>query len=152
MGATPCPSASAITGSDGNVMVGTHRVARIMEWSITANIQVSEWGDSDAGGFTNRKRGRRDATGTIGGKFDTDFPVNQVFEEGDSAVLVLFETATRYWYFSCGLITEYSTQVNVDSGEVVGWSANFGSDGIFYRPGDAGAPNITLPAAPTVGP
>ena len=62
--------------------------------------------------------------------------------------LVLWENGARYWYFPCVVIEEFSMTVNVDSQEVVGWSANWGADGIFYKPGDVAAPTVTLPADP----
>lgn len=90
-----CPSASALAGSDGNVLVGTVRVARITQWNVSYTAQTTVWGDSDSAGYTSRKGTRKDATGTIEGKFDTDNPVYDLFDPGDGVILVLWENTTR---------------------------------------------------------
>ena len=121
-------------------------IARLTVWNLNASTSESAWGDSDSGGYTNRKKARRDGTGSIGGKFDEDDQVYDVFREGDIVTLVLWETATDYWVFPSALIQNFQLEYNPDTKEVVGWTSDFGADGIFYAPGQAGAPTHTLPS------
>lgn len=146
--AATCPSSSALAGTDGNVVVNSTRIARITQFSVNHSVQTTVWGDSDSAGYQNTKGTRKGATGAFEGKFSTDHVVYELFSPGEGVALNLFENATRAWVFPCVVITEFSMTVNVDSQEVVGWSASFSSDGIFYRPGDAANPGATLPAAP----
>jgi len=133
-------SQNTYSGRDGGVKVGGKWVARITSWNLTTNVQTSEWGDSDSEGYTNRLAGRKDATFTTEGKFDSSSnPVYNLFAAGDVAEVILYVSTEGKgelnWRFPRALCTEFSLNVNVDTGEVVGWTANWGADGKYYRPG-----------------
>jgi hypothetical protein len=143
---------TARTGRNGKVVIGGALMARATTWSINASVGETAWGDSGSEGYTNRKETRYDATGTIEGKFDE---VSKVYGlapstghlQGYVTSLVLWETteAKTYWNFPCALIQTYQQQVNMDTQEVVGFSMTYGSDGKFWRPGQSGAPTVSLP-------
>lgn len=141
-------SESALTGAAGYVVVDNKRLARITQWEVNPSLDTStEWGDSDGAGYTLRAPGRMGATFTTEGKFDTFFEVYNILKPNVSRYKVcLFMNTTIYWDFPCALCTDFSLTVNRDTQEVVGWSADWGNDGIFYYPGDAGA-SCTLPSA-----
>lgn len=139
------PASSVLMGDLGEIVADGTAIARATQWSQSRKIGESAWGDSDSEGHTMRKGARRDATGSLEGKFDTDDPFYDLIAEGDEPALVLWATRTLYWYFSCVLITGYNLAVNMDSKEVVGWSADWGESGKSYRPGEAGAPAATYP-------
>jgi len=109
-------------------------------------VSSSEWGDSDSGGYTNRAAGRRDCTFTSEGKYDTEDEVFDLFEEGDIAIATLWmNNSTLYWDFPRALCSDFSMMVNIDTQEVLSWTANWGADGIYYRPGQSVAAVRTLP-------
>ena len=138
---------SVLTGKDGNVTVDDSRVARITKWSSEHNLATSsEWGDSDSEGFTNRAAGRRDATITAEGKYDTDDEFYDLFKEGDMAKLVLFMDSSRYFHYPCALCSKFSIEVDPDTEEVIGWSSDWGSSGRYYYPGESGAGSQSLPS------
>ena len=143
-----CPSSTARTGAQGKVVVEGQLIARITGFQINESIGETAWGDSDSVGFTNRKGGRRDATISFEGKFDTDTKIWNLMRPGDEVKLVLWESTddSDYWVFPCVLIQSYNTNVNVDTREVIGWQATAGADGQYYYPGEAGAPTETLPS------
>lgn len=142
----PANSVGAVCGSDGVVAVGTVRVCRLTNWSFNPTTSASEWGDSDSAGFTNRKNARKDGTGTLTGKLeDTQKPHQDLFMPGDTVLLALWENASEYWYIGRALITSYTVTFDQDSKEVVEWSADFGADGRYYRPGEAGQPTESFP-------
>jgi len=141
-----CSSSSARTGELGKVVVDDTLVARITQWSFNPTAAESAWGDSDSGGYTNRVAARKDGTGSMTGKFDTDSKVYDLFMPGDTVKIVLWESATDYWVLECALITSFTVTYDQDSKEVVEWSADFGADGKYYYPGEAGAPVEVLPA------
>ena len=82
------------------------------------------------------------------GKFDSSAKVYSLMRVGDCVKLVFWESTTDgdYWVFTSALIQSYSLTVDVDGKTVIGWSATAGADGVFYAPGDAGAPAETAPA------
>lgn len=148
MPATATTGVSAITGKDGQAIVNNVRVPRLTQWNINVTSGESAWGDSDSKGFTARKSGRHDATGSMTGKLDSTTNVSKSaiqgsgnYLQGFSAEVILWETKTtsEYWYFPCALITNFSLTVNQDTKEVVEWNMDYGADGIFYRPGQNSA-------------
>ncbi len=143
-----CSNESVLTGNAGKVEVDDVAVARITGWEVNPTVEESAWGDSDSAGYTNRVAGRKDCTGSFTGKFDNSDEVYDLFMPGDVAEVVLWqsETPANYWHFPCALIQNYTMSVNTDTKEAVEWSADFGADGIFYRPGQSGAPAETYPA------
>jgi hypothetical protein len=64
--------------------------------------------------------------------------------------------STAYWLFECALLQNFSLTMDQDSKEVMEWSVDFGADGKFWRPGQAGTkPSQGLPSDapnPTVFP
>jgi hypothetical protein len=137
---------SARTGRNGKVVVDDELVARITQWSLNSAAGESAWGDSDSAGYTNRKAARLDGTGSFGGKFDSSDAAYDLFIAGDIVELVLWEETPDYWAFPSALIVNFQVTYDMDTKEVVGWTSYFGADGIFYYPGQSGAPSHTLPA------
>ena len=123
-------------------------VARTKQWVVSPSLAASsEWGDSDSAGYTNRAAGRKDATFTAEGVYDTATEVFDVFQPSDVLCCGLWlDNGTTYWAFPRALCTEFSLTVNVDSEEVIGYTSSWGADGIFYRPGEAAAPAYTIAA------
>ncbi len=134
-------SSGALSGRDGRITIDDTKVARVTQWDVNPTLATtSEWGDSDTAGYTARLPGRRDATFTCEGKFDTNQPIWDQFIVGAQVEAVLFlrdNNSDAYWKFLCAVCTDFSMVLDVDTEEVVGWSATFGADGRFYHPGEA---------------
>jgi len=132
-------SLNTLTGRAGHFKVDGSEVARCTQWAVSPkNANTSEWGDSDSAGYTNRAAGRRDATFTAEGKYDTTDEVFDLFQPEDIVAAYLYmDAAALYWYFPRALCMDFSLTVNIDSEEVIGWTSSWGADGIFYKPGDA---------------
>lgn len=141
-------SATALTGRTGKFVVQTSLVARTTNWAVNPTLATqSEWGDSDGAGFTNRAAGRRDATFTAEGKYDTSDEVFDLFVEGDILIATLWmDNVSLYWDFPRALCQDFTLVVDIDTEEVIGWTTAFGADGQYFRPGQVGAPARTLPA------
>lgn len=133
-------SLNTLTGILGAHQVGAVLVARATNWAVNPTLASSnEWGDSNTPGFTNRSRGRRDATFTSEGKYDTTNEVFDLFQPGDTTIGVLWINLTLYWDFPRALNNDFNLVVDSDSEEVVGWTSAWGADGVFFAPGEAGA-------------
>lgn len=141
-------STTTLTGVDGKFSVDDQLVARITQWEVNPTLDTSmEWGDSDGGGYTLAAPGRKGCSFDTEGKFDTDSEVYDLFQPGDKLASVLWINAsTLYWDFPCALCKDFSLSVNVDTQEVIGWSAEWKADGVFYYPGQSGATARTLPS------
>lgn len=139
---------NTLTGRTGRFMVDdTTQVARSTAWEVTRSLaNVSEFRDSDSAGYTNRSPGGIDGTFTTEGKYDTSNEIFDLFQPEDMVIGTLWlNITTLYWDFPRALNTEFSLAVNVDSQEVIGWNGSFGTDGIFYYPGQSGQPARTPP-------
>jgi len=72
--------------------------------------------------------------------------VFDLFQEGDIAIATLWlDNLTLYYDFPRALCDDFSLAVNVDTEEVIGWTSAWGADGVFHRPGEAGAAVRALP-------
>lgn len=141
-------SLNTLTGRNGKFQVASSLVARTTQWSVNPTLATSsEWGDSDSSGYTNRAPGRKDATFDAEGKYDTTDEVFDLFMPEDIAIAVLWmNNSDLYWDFPRAMCTDFSLTVNIDTEEVLGWSASFGADGQFYYPGQSGATSRSLPS------
>lgn len=140
-------SANSLTGRNGKFVVGTTLIARATQWEVNKTLATkNEWGDSDSAGFTNRSAGRKDATFTSEGKYDTATEVWDTFQPEDIAIAVLWlDASSLYWDFPRALCDDFAMTVNIDTGEVIGWTSAWGADGVFYYPGEAGATSRVIP-------
>jgi len=140
-------SLNTLTGRNGKFVVGTTLVSRITSWAVNPTLaSSSEWGDSDSAGWTNRTAGRKDATFTAEGKYDTSNEVFDLFQPEDIVIAVLWLNAlTLYWDFPRALCLDFNLTVDVDTQEVIGWTSNWGADGMVYYPGEVGATARALP-------
>ena len=143
---------TAISGKNGKVVVASTLITRLTMWRLNVVSGTSAWGDSESEGFTNRIATRIDGTGSIGGKFDTNRKPYNVFNPGNVVTLALWlggaaGASNGYYAFPSAVITSFDLEVNQDTQEVVGWTANFEADGRFYYPGQSGAPAYTLPSS-----
>jgi hypothetical protein len=140
-------SENTLTGRNGKFTIAGALIARTTLWDVNPTLATSsEWGDSDSSGYTNRAAGRRDCTFNAEGKYDTTDDVYDVFMPEDILQCTLWmDNVDKYWDFPRALCMDFNLSVNIDTEEVEGWTSSWGSDGIYYRPGAAGAPSRTLP-------
>lgn len=144
----PADGSTAKSSDGGFAVANATLILRLKNWSINPVVSESVWGDSDSAGFTNRARAREDCTGSMTGVIDTSLEIWDMFEQGDIIVpLVLWQSNVPpdYWYFGRALITSFNLTMDMDTKEVMEWSADFGSDGRFYYPGESGAPSAVIP-------
>ena len=131
---------TVLTGVTGRITVDGAELIRITQWEVNPTMDTStEWGDSEGAGYTLRAAGRKGATLTCEGKFDTGSEQFDIVYPGDKVTITLWQSSLVFWDMNCCLCTNFTLNVNVDTQEVQGWTADFGTDGIFYRPGEAGA-------------
>jgi hypothetical protein len=140
-------SLNSLVGRGGRHVVETTLVSRLKTWAVNPKLAThSEWGDSDTAGFTARAEGRHDATFDTAGVYDTANEQFDLFQEGDILISTLWmNLTTLYWDFPRSLCMDFKLNVNIETEEVIGWDSSWGADGVYYRPGEAGAPARTLP-------
>lgn len=144
----PVDGTSARAGDQAIAVVNDTLVLRLKTFTVNPTTGESVWGDSGSEGHTFRKGARKDCTGNMVGVLDGDTKVYDIFMPGDIVKLTLWETQVGqdYWHFPSALIQNFSLTFNQDTKEVVEWTADFGTDGVFYRPGEAGGAGQTVPS------
>ncbi len=140
-------SVNTLTGRTGKFVAGSVLIARTTTWAVNTKMATgSEWGDSDSAGYTNRAAGRRDATFTAEGKYDSSSEVFDLFVEGDILITTLWlDNVGLYYDFPRALNQDFNLVVDIDTEEVIAWTSAWGADGIYHRPGQSGAAVRTLP-------
>ena len=128
-------SETTLTGRTGQFSVDNEMVARTTQWNVNPKLATkSEWGDSDSGGYTNRAAGRKDCTFSAEGKYDTGDEQFNLFEEGDILAAKLIMATGKFWSFPRALCEDFKLMVNIDSEEVIGWTSEWGADGVYTKP------------------
>ncbi len=119
------------SGKNGLVKVGSTAVAEVTQWTFTKEAASSRYASSSTGGFKRSLPGVRSGNGQIEFKFD--MAAASLLVEGASVTLLLYLDATHY-YTVPAIITQFKVDVNIDTGEVIGGSANFDTDGAWTEP------------------
>lgn len=131
-------SSYTVTGDSGQVAVDRDWIIRCTFWSITETPgDTVEWADSDSSGYKWRAVGAYSASFVVKGKYDRFHDVWDWFKMGDVARVDLYlDSTTSYyaWLFPRAVCTEFSMEVDIDTGAVIGWSSNWLSDGPYYPP------------------
>lgn len=139
-------SSTIRTSKASVVVIDDVLMLRVRNVTQNPNSTVFEWGDSDSGEFTNTIGTRKKTTGTISGLFDEDQRLYDIVREGQTSKLIIWEDATDYWAFPCALLTNVNFTYDQDTKNPIEWAFDFGSDGVYFAPGEAGAPSESLPA------
>jgi hypothetical protein len=124
---------TGISGKNGKVQIVSSDVAECTGWTFNPTSNNPSWGSCDGGGYKQRVAGVKDGSGSIEGKFNPDDPIYDHLEEGTSVVLKLYINATAY-YRVPAIIDSFSLEVDMDDGDVVGWSADFSTNGAWTKP------------------
>lgn len=107
------------SGKDATTSAGSH----VTSWSASVTSNNSAWASSETNGFKDRVAGVKEATCSIEGKFDA----SASFVPGTEYSLTL--TASTGSIAGNFLCDSYSVEVDINDGEVVGYSAEFSSNG-----------------------
>lgn len=123
-----------ISGQYGSIKIGSSAVQECTSWTWSRSVQEHAYASCATGGFKKRVAGTKDHSGSLEGKLDLDQSVEDFFDEGDIVTLNLYVSSTAF-YVVPAMITELSIEVDIDEGDIVPWSANFGGNGAWSSSG-----------------
>jgi hypothetical protein len=124
---------AGISGKDGDVKIGATQIAEITKWSFNPKANIPKYASNKTGGYKKAVVGVRDGAGSIEGKWDPAIPATSVVAPGTLVTLKLYINATQFWSVPSA-IEGFKHDVDLDTGEVVGWSADFQTDGAWTDP------------------
>lgn len=138
------PTGAAVSGigavSGGGVKVGATTIAEVKNWSFNPKSNNPAYSSNKTGGYKERVAGVKDGSGSLEGVWDPADMFIAVIDVGTEVTLDLFITATQKFVVPA-IIDDYDFTVDMDEGEIVGWTANFSTNGAWTNPVSA----ITLP-------
>lgn len=132
---------AAISGKNGSVETtsgsggGDGAQAEITGWTFNTTSNNPSWASSTNPGYKKRVAGVKDGNGTISGKYDSSNTLFDTLEPGVTVTLTLKINATgSNYYVVPAIIDEFNIEVDMDNGDVVGWTANFSTNGEWSEP------------------
>lgn len=136
---------SVITGKNGDVRIGATQLAEITSWTFTAEINILEYASNKTAGVKRKLSGSKMASGALEGVYDPQIPIHTQIQEGSEVTLDLFYTASHKIVVPV-VIENLEQEVNIDDGEIVTFSADFGATGTWTYPAA-----LPLMAPPGIG-
>ena len=108
---------AAISGKDGSV--GSY--SEITAWSLSITSNNSSYASSDTAGYKKRVAGTKDVTGSFEGKWTGSAPV----DVGDLVSGLVLNLDGSQSYTLDAVVEGFTMEVDLDDGEIIGWSADF---------------------------
>ncbi|MCA9100060.1 MAG: hypothetical protein KDA63_02860 [Planctomycetales bacterium] len=126
---------AVISGKNGKVNDGTSDVAEITGWTLRTESNKLAYASSSSGGYRKRVAGVRDGSGRIEGKLDATSAnaITEVLDVGDALTLKLYVDATHF-YSVPAVIDSLDVEVDINTGEPVGWRGEFSANGAWTNP------------------
>ncbi len=125
---------AVLSGKDGSVTWNGGAISQVTAWKCTETAHNSAWASSSTAGYRHRVCGTRDWSGWFAAKYDGSIAatVGQGTISGTPVSLVLqigpSETLTGN-----AIIDEVELEVDVNTGDVVGYTCNFSGTGALTR-------------------
>ena len=115
---------AVVSGKDGTVSVGG-AIADCTGWNLTMTSNNPAYASSSTSGYKNRVAGVKDASGSYSAKHNGSVPT--VGTATASASFTLDGTSS----FSLNIIIDsVNIEVDMDDGDVVGYSVDFSGNGL----------------------
>jgi len=124
---------ATISGKDGKVLIGAVALADITRWTFNATSANPAYASSSTAGYRRRVAGIKEGAGRIAFKLDPADPISDDLNEGDAVTLLLYVDATHF-YTVPALVDALELEVDISSGDVLGGTASFSTNGAWTRP------------------
>ena len=134
--------ANPLTSIDGDVNWNGAQVEHAHGWTLNPVNEAKTFASNKTKGKVNRRPGNIDITGSFT-VYGTD--ANDALVEGAIAPLKLYHSATKYWYLQDAILLNSQKVVNIQTGDLVGFTYNFA----FAGKDDSSGGTITLPDGTT---
>lgn len=124
------------SGKTGTVTWNSGTVSHVTSWQCTETVNSSAWGSSNTAGYKHRVAGTKDWSGTFAAKYDSSIaPVvgEGTRAEGATPVSLVLTLATNETLTGNAMIESVALDVNVDTGDVIGYTCTFGGNGPLTR-------------------
>lgn len=124
---------AGFSGKDGTVKIGSTDVCEIRNWKFNPKSNNPKYASNKTSGYKRTVAGVKEATGSMSGAWDNANDFLAVVDVGTDVTLKLYTNTTKFFSVPA-VIDDVSVNVDVDNGEIVGWDANFSSNGAWTNP------------------
>lgn len=126
---------AVISGKNGKVNDGTSDIVEVTGWTLHTESNNVAYASSSTAGYRKRVAGVRDGGGRVEGKLDAtaSSAITDVLDVGDELTLKLYVDATHF-YSVPAVIDTLDVEVDVDTGQPVGWRGEFSTNGAWTEP------------------
>lgn len=125
---------AVLSGKDGSVTWNGGVISQVTGWRCTETAHNSAWASSSTDGYKHRVCGVRDWSGSFSAKYDISIAatVGQGTISGTAVTLVL-QIGESESLSGHAIIDSIELDVDVNSGDVVGYTCNFSGAGALTR-------------------
>lgn len=124
---------ATLSGKDGKVLRGEEAIAEVTSWSFRSIAKNRSYASSATGGYKRTLPGVKQAGGRFGFLLSTTNPQTDQIAAGDELTLAL-EIAADRAYSVPAVIDSVAVEVDIDTGKVVGGTAEFSTAGGWTLP------------------
>ncbi|MBA4019557.1 MAG: hypothetical protein C0483_20530 [Pirellula sp.] len=121
------------SGKDGKVLIGATPVADVVRWTFRSTAQSKAYASNATGERLRQVPGTRSGTGTVAFQLNAAAPATSPLAAGSVVTLLLHLDAVRHYEIP-SVIEHVELQVDVDTGALIGGSAQFATDGVWTEP------------------
>jgi len=121
------------SGKDGDIKIGATAISEIKAWTFNPKSTNPRYASGATGGYKRTVAGVKEGSGTMTGVYSNASPHIAVIDVGTSVTLKLYLDTTHFFSVP-SVIDDYKMNVDIDSGEIVGWEGAFSTDGAWTNP------------------
>lgn len=121
----------AVSGRAGSVLVGSAVQGEVTKWTFESSSQIHKFATNVTAGYKAGVAGPTDGKGTI----ETKIAADVIFKSGQAVTLIL-QGPTVTDVITCpALIASCSVEVDIDTGNAIGATYNFETNGAWTSGG-----------------
>ena len=124
---------AGVSGAFGDVKIASTQVSEIKKWTFNPKANVAKYSSNKTGGYKKAVAGIKEGSGTLECIWDPAIPPTTTINIGTSVTLKLYTTAAQF-YSVPAVIADFSVVTDLDTGDPVGYTANFEADGAWTDP------------------
>ncbi len=121
------------SGKDGKVLSGATPIADVVRWTFRTMTRSVAYASNKTAERVRQVPGARSGSGTIAFQFNPAAPATSPLAAGSAVTLLLHLDATKH-YEVPAVIEHVELQVDIDTGALIGGSAQFATDGVWTEP------------------
>ncbi len=124
---------AGVSGSSGDVKIGSTSVAEVKKWTFNPKANVAKYASNKTSGYKKAIAGTKEGSGSLECVWDPAIPPTTTINVGTSVTLKLYTTATQFYSVPC-VVADFLIVTDIDTGDPVGFTANFEADGQWTDP------------------